>query len=1279
MRFKKLLSVVLTVVMVFGTLGFAFAEDVESVVPAKDVEVLENQESTFDAEHYFNFVRELRRQERPDVEALEIPPHKFDDNAPQFEPSDEVRFIVEVEGTPIRMKQGGMIVSGNKTMLEADQNFVINMLNAIDPSIEVRHRFFQGINGFSVSSKYMNLEEIKALPGVINVHIARQYELHMQYSVPIIGLDSTWQSNKKGQGTVVAVLDTGIYWSHKDFAQAPVSPKFTESQMAAMLAKTDFDDKVLSAKVIAGWDFADLDNDVKPDFSKPHGDDHGSHVAGTVLANGEIKGVAPEAQLLVAKVFSCERRTAFTDDIIAGINWSVQMGADVINMSLGSTAAFVEPDGPYEVAITAANNAGVVVAVSAGNSNISTGSMLPLAINPDIGLVGSPSLSSGSISVASFENTHVTAFTIELGDGTKAIFSPGGIDPIGLLSSTVPYAYEYAGLGGDASYFNHADFNGKIALIMRGRYAFTQKILAAQAAGAIGVIVFNDAARGDALVNMASDPAITIPSLFIGHTDGVNMRDEVNNRTVLFSGEVVSQPNPNADRMSGFTSWGLTPNLDFKPEITAPGGNIWSTMSFDKYASMSGTSMAAPHMAGTSALMGQVLNERGYTGLNRSWMTQVLTMNTATPIVDIDSTFNTYISPRRQGAGLLQVDKALATPAYVFNLENSEPSIALREIGNATSFRLRLMTLNTATLPVHYEVYATVLTNKIEGALLSTEMVPVNGAVLTSGGADITTVTRTVYAGAGSTNLNFTLDLSNADINHNSFVEGFIEFRPGSGNPDIPALSIPFVGFYGDWDGPEAPRVVDRLRYEADTFLPYTGLYEYWHVTRAENWFGEGEGLALDIFVDAGWISTLDSDAVISPNADGTLDAVSSGFTMLRNARTFNLFVEDAAGNRVKDIYDQEYFRKTVLPGSWMEYSSELLSWHGLNNAGILVPDGQYNIIIETKVDFPTATVQRTVKPIMVDITSPTVEGITATEQTPGTEYVISWEGQDAMSGLEFYDVFVHGTYIGRTAYPTNNILYSGTEPKNIVVVASDRAGNMGIAYSEGELQPDEGIITYASVIPIPTMGVDPDLIYYASSERQSKIEATALVSATWVVEIFAPNGTMVDQILVDGAHETFVSFWAPTVHAMSGTYTAKFIARDIDANISVKVVEFEVYNHNAKIQGLELQELGGEVLETVTRGSSVFIEVNVRNLGPISLDMLLIAKVTDSDGNIIHLGSVEYGEWLVDVQNNVRVGFTIPNSKPLGNYTVDVYVWDGWSTMNPLSTHDTLEFIVVE
>jgi len=1258
--------------MVFGTFGFAWAEDVENIAPMEEVELLEEVESGFDLQYFLDYARNLRRGDQPSIEDMIIPDHKFDDNAVQYQPDDEVRFIVEVDGTPL-VKKEGIVVSGNEGLLMAKQEQVIQDLEALDSNIEVRHRFVQGLNGFSISSKYKNLGEIKKMPDVVEVHVVRRYELDMQYSVPIINLQETWDSKVKGEGTLIAILDTGIDWQHQDFQKVPASPKFTDAEMTEKLRSTEENDIVFNSKVITGWDFADKDNDVIPNLDQPFGHDHGVHVAGTAAANGQIVGVAPEAQLLAVKVFSCtDQAWAYTDDIVAGIIYSVNLGADVINMSLGSTAAFVDPDGPYEDAIGLAKDAGIVVAVSAGNSNISTAPIMPLAINPDIGLVGSPSLTSGAFSVASFENTHVTAFTIELGDGTQAVFAPGGINPLDVLNNSTAYAYEYAGLGGDASYFAHADFNRKVALIMRGVYPFTQKILAAQDAGAIAVIVFNDAARGDALVNMATDPAITIPSLFIGNTDGMNMHDEVANRTVIFSGEVVSQPNPDAGKMSGFTSWGLTPNLDFKPEITAPGGNIWSTMTGNKYASMSGTSMAAPHVAGASALVLQVLNERGYTGLTRAEMAQKLMMNTATPITVTDAVYQE--SPRRQGAGLLNVDAALKTPAIVTFAEDASAGISLREIGDSKDFALNLSTFDIPST-VTYNVYTSILTNKINGEFLSMSMTNVDGALMTVNG---TTVTDEVYstitiAKNSTLSLNFNLNLVGATgLNDNAFVEGFIRLVPTDST--LPELSIPFVGFYGDWDGPSAPSVVDRAHFEADAFLPYTGLYEYWHVERAEAW-----ELPLDIFVDAEWIQPLGADAAFSPNNDWMLDSVSAGFTLLRNAKTFRMFVEDSEGNTVKDVFDNRTFevngvipfeeglRKTVLArGAWVEYSTSQFSWKGLNNTGVIAEDGIYNIVLESKVDFPTATPQRQVMPIMLDTTAPTVSGITVTEVTPNEEYTISWTSNDTLSGVDWRDVFVEGIHIGSTG-DSDSISYLGETPVSVVVVVSDRAWNQAITYIGAPVIQADAF----------TANVSGDFVSYL---RPVSLEVILDRTSTVEIEILDPQGSVIyafQPFLMQAPWWTYWVEWAPTEFAQSGTYTARFTATDAEGGTSVVETEFEVYNYDTRIANVEIQTLDGTVVDSVVRGDTVIIETTVENLGPNSASPMVIVKITDASGNLTYLGTVEYENLLARETKAVKTGFTIPNFKPRGEYTVEVYVWDGWDTMNPLSSTTVIEFTV--
>src|SRR5699024_9229390 len=155
----------------------------------------------------------------------------------------------------------------------------------------------------------------------------------------------------------------------------------------------------------------------------------------------------------------------------------------------------------------------------------------------------------------------------------------------------------YAGLGYPED-FEGEDMEGKYALIQRGELGFVDKAINAENAGAAGVIIYNNT---DGLVNMATDEAITIPQLFMLKSDGDRFATALNDGqavTISFSGEKMTIPNIEAGKMSSFTSWGLTPNLDFKPEFTAPGGQIYSTVDHNEYKVKSGTSMAAPHVSG---------------------------------------------------------------------------------------------------------------------------------------------------------------------------------------------------------------------------------------------------------------------------------------------------------------------------------------------------------------------------------------------------------------------------------------------------------------------------------------------------------------------------------------------------------------------------------------------------------------------------------------------------------------------------------------------------------
>ena len=150
---------------------------------------------------------------------------------------------------------------------------------------------------------------------------------------------------------------------------------------------------------------------------------HGMHVAGIVAANASqeevnnnagVQGVAPEAQVLAMKVFTNnpEIEGAFSDDIIAALEASVELDADIINMSLGSTAGYRDAEDPEQVAIKNATDDGVICVVSAGNSATSLDPYIVSGVS-DTAVVGSSGLASDALQVASSENSVITLPALE--------------------------------------------------------------------------------------------------------------------------------------------------------------------------------------------------------------------------------------------------------------------------------------------------------------------------------------------------------------------------------------------------------------------------------------------------------------------------------------------------------------------------------------------------------------------------------------------------------------------------------------------------------------------------------------------------------------------------------------------------------------------------------------------------------------------------------------------------------------------------------------------------
>ncbi len=1051
---------------------------------------------------------------------------KKQDQEKIYLPDEKVRVIVEMKEEPAieyAKKQGKRfkdLDKNTKNKLQSDKKAghkkVKDKAKAKKVEFKELESFTTVVNGFSVETEYKNIAALQSIEEVAAVHIANEYERPLEkpdmiYSKELVQAQEAWRDyGYKGEGMVVGVIDTGIDPSHRDMVLSEgVEEELSSAEVADSKAANGLRGKFYSEKVPYGYNYMD-DNeeilDLGPDASM-----HGMHVAGTVGANGDeenhgIKGVAPEAQLLALKVFGNDPNMPSTwgDIYVKAIDEAIILGADVLNMSLGSTAGFVRPEDPEQAAVQRAVDNGILMSISAGNSaHFGNGFANPLASNPDIGVSGSPGVSFNSLQVASVENNFMDL------DGANYTASGGltGIAPFLSASSVHPndleqktYDVVYAGLGKPEE-LAAANVQGKIALIKRGEIGFVDKTKNAQAAGAAAVIIYNNTSG---YVSMASEPSITIPQLFMLKSDGDKLQATLTGGqtvSISFNGAKAKSANPEAGKMSAFTSWGMTPNLDFKPEITAPGGQIYSTLNNNEYGMMSGTSMAAPHVAGGSALVLQrVEKDFKVDGLEKVNLTKNLLMNTASPLID-KGTVNTAFgwklpySPRRQGAGVMQLHAALETPVVVTASNTNEGKVALKEVGDQFSFTLKAQ--NFSGTDAQYDVAANIQTDfAIEGQLGYTanvlETQKILDAVVKVNGESSKVIT---VPANGSVTFEVTVDVSQAkvvepaitgswttpvDINkvfpNGYFVEGYVTLKDVNddgtedGTDPNPELHVPYAGFKGEWD--KAP-VLDGTIYDSESFYGMAGAVSK----------------SADTYNYLGYNPVADSYngqyIAISPNGDGVQDELIPVLSFLRNAKQVEFNVLDKDSKAVRKLRTEYELRKNYYDGGRSaKYSLDpARQWDGkINN--LVAKDGQYYFETKAAVDFEGADFQSFKIPVLVDTVKPTV---TAKKDATGRKLTIQAADTTGGAGVSYLDILVDGNSILTAPLaPTTtefNLPDTVKAEAKVEVVAVDYAGNFAVtnAIPEDKTIPSvfvndpEALSTYKTkTVPVNGYIIEP-------------------------------------------------------------------------------------------------------------------------------------------------------------------------------------------------------------
>ncbi|BAL81672.1 S8 family serine peptidase [Caldisericum exile] len=578
--------------------------------------------------------------------ATEAPKLSNKFTAEQLTTNDYVNVIVELKDDPVityslRKKNEptllslgrGLSTSDYEKMLTEKQIELFRQIKNVSPDAKLGYRYQYTYNGFALSIRGADLERISKLDLVRKIYPSKTYTVSDDVSNSVIGATNVWQQIKDakgnpvdGTGIVIAIIDTGVDYTHPDLGGG-FGPNY---------------------KVIGGYDFGDKD----PDPMDSNG--HGTHVAGIAAADGKIKGVAPKAKILAYKIVAGGSRNASTENIIAGIERAVKDGANVANLSFGSASLGTsDPEDPENKAFDTAADAGVLSSISAGNQ----GARCQTKPYP----LGSPSGARKVLSVAASDDgihpaINIVSPTVPEGQsiilGNYADLSPAF--PKDQQFEVVVCGY------GRPSDFEGVDVKGKIALVSRGPLGpnaiyFRDKDLNAKAAGAVGIIIYNNMpgiVSPTFNVQAGDEKKEYIPAIFVTQSDGLFIKDLINKGLKIKFNDV-----SNLGTIASFSSMGPSSDFYFKPEIAAPGVAIYSTIPGGAYASWNGTSMAAPHVAGAIALFKQVHPDFTSEDIKAALM------NTAVVLKNYQN--NETITWLLQGSGRLNIASAISTPATI--------------------------------------------------------------------------------------------------------------------------------------------------------------------------------------------------------------------------------------------------------------------------------------------------------------------------------------------------------------------------------------------------------------------------------------------------------------------------------------------------------------------------------------------------------------------------------------------------------------------------------------
>ena len=948
------------------------------------------------------------------------------------------------------------------------------------------------LNGFALETTYEDAKKIQAMNFVDSVEVSVAYKKPETTtsavetkkeevndfskaldSYNLINIQPLWDKGYRGQGRVIAVLDSGLDPNHPvlrltDNSQSKYKTK-EDAEKAMKEAGIDYG-KWYSDKLPFAFNYNDWNNDIKQSGFKSHG----MHVAGTAVGNPKeksgtgdfITGVAPEAQLIFMRVFS-ESKNSGTESYIytKAIEDAIKLGADTINLSLGSPAGSVMEVGDGLIsALEVAKKAGVnIVAAAGNNAYFSKGGfdyITPRAVNPDYGTVGRPSVSDDAISVANISNSVLNREIATVANLLGNVAFNNGNVPIftySKLFENKDYDYVYVGVGKEENY-EGKDLTGKIALVQRGENSFEDKVKIAKKHGAAGVIAyFND---GDTIYNVVlNGQDKDFPVVTTYYNFGNELAQHEGEYKINFNGKWEKKPNENVGKFDDSSSWGLTVDGYLKPDVTAPGGDIISSYNDGRYGLDSGTSMASPHVAGATALIKQALAERfpSKTAEELQKLVKHLLMSTASINVNKDN--GVYISPRQQGAGLIDAYKAAYGDVYVTGT-NDYGSVSLGNVGD--KFDVKLLVHNISDKPKTLKYKSTLITDDAygEGNGDWTGYLTMTSRLLSELEGE-----KTVTVGANSTSeITVSVDASKYNeellklFKNGYYLEGFVEFYGADGKLTDKVASIPFVGFKGEFQN--LPVLEKPIYSMKDGEKP---TYEYGFDSNNNNWDSLTDmnftGILTTYKEDkkdkrtlaGAYINPLTNvrfftDKIFfSPNGDENYDEIGMRGVFLRNYENLKLtvYAKDDV-ERKNPLYENGNAsgNKNFFNNTGKKYTAlSLTNWKGVDKNGNPLPDGEYQYVLSYSSQATGAKMQETSFNVVIDRKAPKITGANGGYYDEATRKFTPYPIMEDGSGV-FYKKLSYGKNVIQPNEDGSYTIPEGVDLKDVTFEVKDFADN---------------------------------------------------------------------------------------------------------------------------------------------------------------------------------------------------------------------------------------------